>query len=182
MNIKVVTYNLMSGINNDTPQVRDYNNSIEVLKSLDADIIGLEELGRHPTRGIPEGEIKSVISCYAAKLDMTELKGTDNLLNPTGILKTAQDNCAKLFGAEETLFLTGGSSLGLRGAILGCVPRGGKIIVAVGVLGFFLESLFWRWVSIGQYHHTNDQETHLVLRLGKLIETFPVSILCEKHF
>jgi len=66
---------------------------------------------------------------YAAKLDMTELKGTDNLLNPTGILKTAQDNCAKLFGAEETLFLTGGSSLGLRGAILGCVPRGGKIIV-----------------------------------------------------
>lgn len=63
-----------------------------------------------------------------------------------------------------------------------CRWRGGKIIVAVGVLGFFLERLFWRWVSIGQYHHTNDQETHLVLRLGKLIETFPVSILCEKHF
>ena len=59
--------------------------------------------------------------------------------------------------------------------------RGGEVIAAVGVLGFFLERQFWRWVSIDQYHHTNDQETHLVLGLGKLIETFLVSILCEKH-
>lgn len=65
----------------------------------------------------------------AFDIDLTELSGTDNLQNPEGILKDAQENCAKIFGAEETLFLTGGSSLGLRALVLGCVPRGGKLLV-----------------------------------------------------
>lgn len=65
----------------------------------------------------------------AFEIDMTELCGTDNLQNPSGILKEAQNNCAKIFGAEESLFLTGGSSLGLRAVVLGCVPRGSKLIV-----------------------------------------------------
>lgn len=65
----------------------------------------------------------------AFKLDLTEVDGTDNLQNPTGILKSAQDNCAKIFGAAKTYFLTGGSSLGLRASILGCLKRGDKLIV-----------------------------------------------------
>ncbi len=63
------------------------------------------------------------------RLDLTELDGTDNLQNPSGILKASQEYCAKIFGAEETHFLTGGSSLGLRASILGTVPRGGAILV-----------------------------------------------------
>lgn len=65
----------------------------------------------------------------AFSIDLTELSGTDNLQNPDGILKLAQENCAKIFGAKETHFLTGGSSLGLRAMILGCVQRGGKLLV-----------------------------------------------------
>ena len=63
------------------------------------------------------------------KLDLTELDGTDNLQNPTGILKSAQNNTAGIFGAGQTHFLTGGSSLGLRAAILGTVRRGDKLLV-----------------------------------------------------
>ncbi len=63
------------------------------------------------------------------KIDLTELDGTDNLQNPTGILKSAQDNTAGIFGAEQTYFLTGGSSLGLRSAILGTTKRGDKLLV-----------------------------------------------------
>lgn len=66
---------------------------------------------------------------YALKLDVTELSGTDNLQNPKGVLKNAQDNCAKVFGSERTYFLTSGSSLGLRAAVLGCASRGAKLIV-----------------------------------------------------
>ena len=65
----------------------------------------------------------------AFSIDVTELSGTDNLQNPNGILKAAQENCAKIFGAGESFFLTGGSSLGLRAAILGCAKRGERVIV-----------------------------------------------------
>lgn len=89
MNIKVVTYNLMSGFNNDIPQVRDYDKTIDVLREFDADIIGLEELGRHATRGYEESDIKSVISYYAAKLDMygyfaRSIYVRDDIRNPYG--------------------------------------------------------------------------------------------------
>lgn len=65
----------------------------------------------------------------AARIDLTELDGTDNLQNPCGILKAAQDRCAKIFGAGETHFLTGGSTLGLLAAVMGCAPRGAKLLV-----------------------------------------------------
>lgn len=65
----------------------------------------------------------------ASAIDVTELLGTDNLQNPTGILKDSQEFCAKAFGADFTCFLTGGSSLGLRAAILGSAKRGDKLLV-----------------------------------------------------
>ena len=65
----------------------------------------------------------------AFKLDLTELNGTDNLQNPNGVLKSAQDFCAKVFGAEKTYFLTGGSSLGLRASILACAKKGDRLLV-----------------------------------------------------
>ncbi len=73
------------------------------------------------------------LSAYFRKnafdIDVTEVCGTDNLQNPCGIIKNAQENSARVFGAGETYFLTEGSSLGLRAVVLGCVPRGGKLLV-----------------------------------------------------
>lgn len=80
--------------------------------------------GHKGGRGLGASFIKN-----AFDIDVTELDGTDNLQNPDGILNEAQERCAKIFGAGETCFLTGGSSLGLRAAILGSVPRGGKLLV-----------------------------------------------------
>ena len=80
--------------------------------------------GHKSGRGLGAYFIKNAI-----KLDLTELDGTDNLQNPTGILKSAQDFCAGIFGANKTYFLTGGSSLGLRAAILGCTNPGDKLLV-----------------------------------------------------
>lgn len=50
--------------------------------------------------------------------DLTELDGLDDLQNPEGVLKEAQEEAALLFGAKETLFLTGGASLGNQAACL----------------------------------------------------------------
>lgn len=65
----------------------------------------------------------------AFDIDVTEVCGTDDLQNPTGILKDAQVRCAKAFGAYKSYFLTEGSSLGLRTAVMASFERGSKILV-----------------------------------------------------
>ncbi len=47
MKIKVMTYNVQSGKNDEKPIERDYAFCSEVIKKSGADIIGLNELGRH---------------------------------------------------------------------------------------------------------------------------------------
>lgn len=62
-------------------------------------------------------------------IDLTELDGTDNLRNPSGILKSAQERAAAVFGADKTFFLLNGSTAGTEGAILGATKRGDKILI-----------------------------------------------------
>ena len=62
-------------------------------------------------------------------IDVTEFSETDDLQNPTGILKAAQDRAATIFGAYKTFFLTNGSSLGLLASIVGTLKPGDKILV-----------------------------------------------------
>ena len=61
--------------------------------------------------------------------DVTEFDETDDLQNPQGILKTAQESAAKVFKAHKTFYLTSGSSLGLQGAIFGSFRSGDKVLV-----------------------------------------------------
>ena len=62
-------------------------------------------------------------------IDVTEFDETDDLQNPEGILKTAQERAANAFKAYKTFYLTNGSSLGLQGAILGSFRSGDKVLV-----------------------------------------------------
>lgn len=62
-------------------------------------------------------------------VDVTEFSETDDLQNPTGILKAAQNRAATIFGAYKTFFLTNGSSLGILASIVGTLKPGDKILV-----------------------------------------------------
>ena len=66
------------------------------------------------------------------RFDITEIDGFDDLHHPEtdGALKKAQERAARLYGAEETHFLVGGSTAGILSAISGCVRRGGRILAA----------------------------------------------------
>ena len=43
-------------------------------------------------------------------LDITEITGSDNLYDPTGIIKASEENASLLFGSERTVYSTEGSS------------------------------------------------------------------------
>lgn len=63
-------------------------------------------------------------------IDITEIDGFDNLHHAEGMIKEAFTRSAKLFGAEETLFLVNGSSAGILSAICGATKKGDTVLVA----------------------------------------------------
>ncbi|MDR0569645.1 MAG: DegT/DnrJ/EryC1/StrS family aminotransferase [Clostridiales Family XIII bacterium] len=65
-----------------------------------------------------------------ADLDITEIRGADNLFDPKGPLSDLQERYARLYGVKDARLLINGSSGGLIAAVLAAVPRGGKIIMA----------------------------------------------------
>lgn len=66
-------------------------------------------------------------------LDITELDYSDNLHNPTSVIKEAQDLYAKEFGADKSFFLVNGSSVGLMAAVMSVVKENDEILVARNV-------------------------------------------------
>ncbi len=53
-------------------------------------------------------------------IDITEIDSFDNLHEPEGILKSAQNIAAELFHVRHTFFLVGGSSCGILAAVRAC--------------------------------------------------------------
>lgn len=64
------------------------------------------------------------------RIDITEIEGFDDLHHADGIIKEAQQEAARLYGAEETKFLVNGSTAGILSAVLGCTKKGDQILVA----------------------------------------------------
>ena len=63
-------------------------------------------------------------------VDITEIEGFDNLHHAEGILKTAMDQAAELYGAHKTYFLVNGSTCGILSALCASVPSGGRVLLA----------------------------------------------------
>ena len=62
--------------------------------------------------------------------DITEIPGADNLYQAEDIIADTMTKYRELYNVRESYLLINGSSAGLIAAILTCVPRGGKLIMA----------------------------------------------------
>lgn len=62
-------------------------------------------------------------------IDVTEIEGTDDLHHPTGVIAEAQELAAQCFGAEETHFLVGGSTVGNMALLMSCCSQPGDLIL-----------------------------------------------------
>lgn len=63
------------------------------------------------------------------KFDITEVDGVDNLHNPQGILKEAQELLSRFYGSKKSYFLVNGSTSGNLAMIFSSFKEGDKIIV-----------------------------------------------------
>ncbi len=76
----------------------------------------------HKGRG--KGILKDIFSC-----DITELSFSDNLANPSGVIKLAQEDIAKICRSKYSRILTGGSTLGVLSSVYAVKTRGKKMII-----------------------------------------------------
>nr|WP_082927056.1 aminotransferase class I/II-fold pyridoxal phosphate-dependent enzyme [Paenibacillus tuaregi] len=64
-----------------------------------------------------------------AQIDGTEITGLDDLHHPEGVIAEAQERAARLFGAEASYFLVGGSTAGNLGLILTVCSAPGDVLL-----------------------------------------------------
>ncbi|HEX3028311.1 MAG TPA: aminotransferase class I/II-fold pyridoxal phosphate-dependent enzyme [Clostridia bacterium] len=76
-------------------------------------------------RGIPEAFLNEI-----ARLDLTEIPGTDNLHQANGSIMEAQNLAASAFDADKTFFLVNGSTCGIHAILMSACSYGDKVIVS----------------------------------------------------
>lgn len=64
------------------------------------------------------------------QFDLTEAEGLDDLHEPEGVIKEAQELAAEVFQAKKTYFLVNGTTCGNEAMVLASVKEGEKIMVA----------------------------------------------------
>ena len=65
-----------------------------------------------------------------ADIDITEIYDFDNLADPVGILKEAQDRFASYMDVKKSYYLVNGSTVGILAAISAAVRKSGKLLIA----------------------------------------------------
>lgn len=63
------------------------------------------------------------------KIDMTEVEGVDDLHDASGVIAEEQKRLARLFGAEDSHILVGGSTVGNLASIYACCNEGDSVII-----------------------------------------------------
>ncbi len=89
----------------------------------------------HKSTSAAGGErgLLQLITTRGLSCDLPSLDATDNIRHPTGVIAEAQRLAAALYGAHETLFLTGGATQGVHTMLLAALAPGDEVIVARNV-------------------------------------------------
>lgn len=74
-------------------------------------------------------EWRQLLGDEVFQLDLTELPGLDNLHDPQGIIRQAQDTAANFFGSQETFFLVNGTTAGILAVLLAKSRPGSKVVL-----------------------------------------------------
>ncbi len=84
--------------------------------------------GHKMGNGIHEDFI-NVLGKEVFQIDVNSMKELDNLSNPEGVIKDAEDLAAELFHSDNAYFIVNGSTAGVQNMILSAVQPGEKVII-----------------------------------------------------
>ena len=69
----------------------------------------------------------SLGDCYS--IDMTEVDGTDDLHDPSDVIEKEQQELARIYGAEYSYILVGGSTVGNLAGIFAAIKDNSKVLI-----------------------------------------------------
>ncbi|SKC83391.1 aminotransferase class I/II-fold pyridoxal phosphate-dependent enzyme [Maledivibacter halophilus] len=79
--------------------------------------------------GIGIKEMTDYFGQAMLELDVNAMKSLDNICNPIGVIKEAEDLAAKAYGADYGFFLVNGTTAGVQTMIMSACSPGDKIIL-----------------------------------------------------
>jgi arginine/lysine/ornithine decarboxylase len=115
---------------------------VSVLKSLDQsraplfeamdayhnrDVIPFDVPGHKHGKGIKE--MVDYFGSTMFELDVNAMKCLDNICNPIGVIREAEELAARAYGAENAFFLVNGTTSGVQTMIMSACSPGDKIIL-----------------------------------------------------
>ena len=83
--------------------------------------------GHKHGRGNPE--LTSILGKNTMNIDLTLIPDMDSIMNPTGVIKQAEELAAEAFGADCAFFLVNGTSSGIQAMIMATCNEGDKILI-----------------------------------------------------
>lgn len=98
-----------------------------VQEYVETGIIPFHVPGHKQGRGLPE--FTSYLGKRALAMDLTCLPDLDNICNPQGVIKEAEEMAAEAFGADHAYFLVNGTTSGIQAMLLTVCQPGDKIIL-----------------------------------------------------
>ena len=112
--------------------VRNLNqNEMPLLRAMqayaDRDVTSFDVPGHKRGKGIPV--LNEYYGAQLMRLDTNSLPALDNVGNPTGVIKEAQDLLADAYGADEAFFMANGSTSAIHAMLMSALNPGDKILL-----------------------------------------------------
>lgn len=106
------------------------------------------------------------------RLDITEIDGFDNLHAPEGVIEEIQRQASRLYGAQESFLLVGGSTCGILTAISAALPLGGHLLMARNCHKSVYHGAYLRQLQISYLYPEIDPESGICepIKVGQITE------------
>lgn len=83
----------------------------------------------HKGGGGVHPRLRELLGCAVFAADVTGVEGLDDLHQPDGVIRAAQDLAARAFGADRSFFLVNGTSAGVQAMLLTVCRPGDPILI-----------------------------------------------------
>lgn len=98
-----------------------------VRRYVDDGVLPFHVPGHKQGRGLPA--FREYVGERVMAMDLTCVPGLDNICNPTGVIREAEDLAAEALGAERAFFLVNGTTSGIQAMLMAVCSPGDEVIL-----------------------------------------------------
>lgn len=144
-----------------------------LLEYNEKNVIPFDVPGHKHGRG--NSELVEFLGEKTLRVDVNSMKPLDNISNPTGVIKEAEELMADAFGSDNSFFLVNGTSSGVQAMIMSACHQGDKIIIPRNVHKSAINALILSGANPVYVQPGIDDE--IGISLGVSVETYKKAIL-----